>query len=440
MYRPRGITNFGLLGGCAPGPPPCSRARTSRPPSAASSWSESGWVRSPHSWEGRFVSTTSIWGSTMRCRSSRAKPAGGAEPIRRASSAACTISWRPTRSIGAPTGSRAPCCGRSISESGRAGGTPPPPPGGDPPPAARVSGPRGGTFGSGGDGSRTAHAPPDNPPPLVLCRDGFRTMLGRLANDTLRRAVGRAVSRGKTCAPENWLESPIRCDMDQSFERFVENPERFLAGKLGLMLHQLWKVEHESKLAGEKDWAGVAALSEAVFQSGIAYRYRRGLDLNTSSVPQRAGKAWLATLLPNYVSVNTKSRGFELGYRPTLHLSNPWALALDAVPLHLTGDPASDVDRYRWAVGPALHWKRTSTVWSGVEAGVEVFGRWRGNPIGAEPVWSIPVTWYLLADKLRIGVRVFPSRDAGVQGAPRADFSVGLADVNGLLYWMLRRS
>jgi len=69
-----------------------------------------------------------------------------------------------------------------------------------------------------------------------------------------------------------------------------------------------------------------------------------------------------------------------------------------------------------------------------------VFGRWRGNPIGAEPVWSIPVTWYLLADKLRIGVRVFPSRDAGVQGAPRADFSVGLADVNGLLYWMLRRS
>src|SRR5947208_14545031 len=131
--------------------------------------------------------------------------------------------------------------------------------------------------------------------------------------------------------------------------------------------------------------AGVAALSEAVFQSGIAYRYRRGLDLNTSSVPQRAGKAWLATLLPNYVSVNTKSRGFELGYRPTLHLSNPWALALDAVPLHLTGDPASDVDRYRWAVGPALHWKRTSTVWSGVEAGVEVFGRWRGNPIGREP-------------------------------------------------------
>jgi hypothetical protein len=55
-------------------------------------------------------------------------------------------------------------------------------------------------------------------------------------------------------------------------------------------------------------------------------------------------------------------------------------------------------------------------------------------------VWSIPVNWYLLADKLRIGVRVFPRRDSGVQGAPSADFSVGLADVNGLLYWMLRRS
>jgi len=274
----------------------------------------------------------------------------------------------------------------------------------------------------------------------VLCRDGFHAMLGRLANDTLRRAVARAVGRRNACAPANWFESPIRCEMDQSFEWFVENPEPFLAHKFGLMLHQLWKVERARKRAGQKDWAGVAALSEAVFQSGIAYRYRRGFDLNTSSVPQAAGKAWLATLVPNYVSVNTKSRGFELGYRPTLHLSNPWALALDAVPLHLTGDPASNVDRYRWAVGPALHWKRTSAVWSGVEAGVELFGRWRGNPIGAEPMWSIPVTWYLLSDKLRIGVRVFPGRDSGIQGAPHADFSVGLADLNGLLYWMLRRS
>src|SRR5256885_5194123 len=274
----------------------------------------------------------------------------------------------------------------------------------------------------------------------VLCRDGFHAMLGRLANDTLRRAVARAVGRRNVCAPANWFESPIRCEMDQSFAWFVENPERFLANKIGLMLHHLSTVERARKRAGQKDWAGVAALSEAVFQSGIAYRYRRGFDLNTSSVPQAAGKAWLATLVPNYVSVNTKSRGFELGYRPTLHLSNPWALALDAVPLHLTGDPPSNVDRDPWAVGPALHWKRTSTVWSGMETGVEWFGRWQGNTLGAERVWSIPVNWYLLADKLRIGVRVFPRRDSGTQGAPRADFSVGLADVNGLLYWMLRRS
>ncbi len=41
----------------------------------------------------------------------------------------------------------------------------------------------------------------------LLCHDGFRIMLGRLASDTVRRAVGRAVGRGKICAPENWLES-----------------------------------------------------------------------------------------------------------------------------------------------------------------------------------------------------------------------------------------
>src|SRR2546427_2651068 len=50
-------------------------------------------------------------------------------------------------------------------------------------------------------------------------------------------------------------------------------------------------------------------------------------------------------------------------------------------------------DRYRWAIGPALHWKRTGTVWSGMETGVEWFGRWQGNTLGAEREWSIPVNW-----------------------------------------------
>jgi len=35
---------------------------------------------------------------------------------------------------------------------------------------------------------------------------------------------------------------------------FVENPERFLAGKLGLMLHQLWKWSGR-KRAGQENWA-----------------------------------------------------------------------------------------------------------------------------------------------------------------------------------------
>lgn len=275
----------------------------------------------------------------------------------------------------------------------------------------------------------------------LLCRDGFRAMLTRFGNDTVREALRRAVGGRTVCMPDHWLESPIQCDADESFEAFVENPERFMADKFALMLHQLWLVEQTRKSAGQEDWAGLATLSEVVFQSGIAYQYRRGVDLNTSSVPQGSGGAWLTTLVPNYVSINALSRGFELGYRPTVHLSNSLALALNAVPFQLIGNPVSGVDRYRWAVGPALHWKRTSTVRSGVEGGVEVSERWQGAPPGTEAgwLWSIPVTWYVLADKLRIGLRVFPDRDTAVQGQPRVDFSIGLADVNGLVYWLLRR-
>ena len=275
----------------------------------------------------------------------------------------------------------------------------------------------------------------------LLCHDGFRRMLRRFASDIMLRAIRGEVGRREICTPSHWLESPVECDADQSFETFVANPERFMADKLGLMLHQLWRVERTRKRAGEEDWAGVAAVSEVVFQSGIAYRYRRGLDANTSSLPSASGKAGLTALIPNYASFNVTGKGFDLGYRPTLHLSNSWALAADAVPLELVGNPASTLDRYRWVIGPALHWKRAGTVWSGLETGIEVFGRWRSGSGGtlAGGVWSIPVSWYVLADKVRLGIRVFPGHDSGVQGGPSADLSVGLSDLNGLAYWLLRR-
>jgi predicted acylesterase/phospholipase RssA len=275
-----------------------------------------------------------------------------------------------------------------------------------------------------------------------LCLNGFRLMLDDFANDTVLHAIDRALAHqpDTVCSPSNWIESPVRCDADESFEWFVRNPSRFAATKTGLLLHQAWRVELARKKAGEKHWAGVATLSEFVFQSGIGYRYRRGYDFNTSSIPRGSGRQLFAAIIPNYVSFNLESSGFELGYRPRLHLSNHWAVGLTSVPLHVIRDAGSSLDTYRWVVGPTLHWKRASTLLSGVETGVELFGRWRRSPFGdeADRVWAIPLTAYLLADKFRVGLRFLPGNDSQVHDGSKFAVSLGVSDVNGLVYWMFR--
>jgi len=279
----------------------------------------------------------------------------------------------------------------------------------------------------------------------LLCRDGFREMLELLrgtATDSVLQAIGRAADTVSHCAPERWLESPVRCEVSESFGAFVRDPERFMASKIGLMLHQLWRVERARQRAAENAWTGVATLSEVVYQSGVGYRYRRGLDANTSSIPRGSGWGRVATLVPSYISGSLLNAGFELGYRPTFHVSNSFAIVLNGAPLHVTGRPASGRDRLRWMVGPALHWKRSSAVWSGLETGVELFGRWRRSPPGSPDarVWAVPVTAYLLADKLRIGFRILPGNDSAVHGGNKIALTIGLADLNGLVYWMLRKS
>ncbi len=279
----------------------------------------------------------------------------------------------------------------------------------------------------------------------LLCRDGFREMLELLrgaVTDSMLRATVQAADTLPDCARERWILSPVQCEVSESFAAFVRDPERFMADKVGLMLHQLWRVERARQRVGENAWTGVATLSEVVYQSGIGYRYRRGFDANTSSIPRGSGWGQIATLVPSYVSGSLLNAGFELGYRPTLHVSNSFAIGVNGAPLHVTGRPASGRDRLRWMVGPVLHWKRPSAIWSGLETGVELFGRWRGGPPGSPDatVWAVPVTAYMLADKLRIGFRILPGNDSAVHGGNKIALTIGFADLNGLVYWMLRRS
>lgn len=277
----------------------------------------------------------------------------------------------------------------------------------------------------------------------LLCQDGFREMLRRLAASSgVQMIIESARHHPRPeCAPPRWATSPVGCDASDSFLAFVDNPERFMAGRLGLMLHQMWRVERARRRADEPTWSDVAALGEVLYQSGIGYRYRRGLDVNTSSVPRGSGVGWIASLVPNYETVSLLNSAFEVGYRPLLHLSRSFAVGLTVAPLHVTGHPATAIDRLHWVAGPTIHWKRSSMAWSGLETGVEFFGDWRRRPPGnpERRVWAVPLTAYLLADKLRLGFRLLPGNTSAIHGGKDIALTFGIADLNGLLYWMLRR-
>lgn len=208
-----------------------------------------------------------------------------------------------------------------------------------------------------------------------------------------------------------------------------------MANTVARVLHQLWRVERARRDAKKKDWTGVATLSEIVFHSGVGYRYRRGSEINTSSVPGGVRAGWLAPLLPNYVGVNLGPRGFELGYRPTVHVSNAFTVGATVVPWHMIIDAAD-----RWVVGPTIHWKRGKTIFSGLETGVELFWRWGRSPFDneADRVWAIPLTFYLLADKIRLSFRWTPGNDSAVNDGREVAAIMALSDFNGLVYWGLR--
>ena len=276
---------------------------------------------------------------------------------------------------------------------------------------------------------------------ITLCHNGMRKMLDRFATGSVLAALDSLADPRALCFPDDWLDSPVLCEGDQNFIAFVRRPDRFLADKIGLLLHQLWRVERARQQAGEKDWTGLATLSEVVFQSGTAYRYRRGFEPNTSSVPQGSGLSGFVSFVPNYVSLNVNAQGLEFGYRPTWHLSNTLAFTVNYVPLHLIQDTPSYRDRYYWAAGPVLHWKEGTPTFSGFETGIEVLARWKKPPFGTDAgrVFAFPVTFYMLADKLRINVRLMPGNKTAVNDHGEVAVSVGLADINGLVYWLFRK-
>lgn len=271
---------------------------------------------------------------------------------------------------------------------------------------------------------------------LALCMDGFRAFLDRLDADTVVD-VAAVFGRWADSTACDLEDDPSRanCWAERDLSNLVEEPELQMHAYMGSVLRRLRSVEERGEQTIPK---AITRLAEGAYRS-TDYRYRRGMELDPSSIPpyeKLAGWGALA-LMPYYAGATVGIRGWQIGWQPTWHtppMTAPW-LAI-GLPLELAqmSDMSTVPNSHLYAAAtPSLIWRRTSLV-NQIQLGARVAACVEGNcsrtlRVGPE------VTAHVLS-KLRFSLYRHVS---GTNGMRKLAGSVSVADMNGMMYWALRR-
>jgi hypothetical protein len=136
--------------------------------------------------------------------------------------------------------------------------------------------------------------------------------------------------------------------------------------------------------------------------------------------------------------------GLEAGWRPTYHLSRTLAVAL---PFNVTDYHFSRAEGSRSnffvGAGPAIVWKTGGQLLNDVQVATRFVTPLHAPDIERSGAWaSSEVAAYLVGGKLRVALFSVPRplRELQVHRNWRSHvgLSLGVADVPGILYWIVR--
>ncbi|MFL5539671.1 MAG: patatin-like phospholipase family protein [Longimicrobiaceae bacterium] len=274
----------------------------------------------------------------------------------------------------------------------------------------------------------TARAPcaSTNPFGRALCRDGFGHFVRRFGTPRVRR-----LTRGRRELPPCSTD-PEWCRPDEELNSLIRNPDTYVARLASRMVDRADNTERG---------LGNVAAHRAVVMAGAFYHMaagepRHGRELDPSSIPDTRGTSWrfLTHLLPYYVGVSTNTGGYEVGSRPTYYLGRGTAIIVPILPVHFS--PTRDTTRHQAFLGYGLggHLRLAGPV--DIEGSYQMLRPYAD--LEAHPVSTAEVAG-ILADKLRLGFRFVLSDPGGeyprANGARAVSVTLGLTDVNGLVYW-----
>jgi len=231
------------------------------------------------------------------------------------------------------------------------------------------------------------------------------------------------------------------CSADNAVMELLDGRERYLNRLTDRLLRQAWEVE---RYRGHAD-TSFASKHQAVKATHFFYRsttehHRRGIEWDPSTIPDAENwKPWgLFALLPYYMVGGLGNSSTEGGWRPTWYLGRRWALV---APVDVAAfDSPGDRHEIFSSAGLGVHWRHQAFALSAVHLSLS-------SVVTSESQYRFPsfqdrlgaeVVAYLLMGKFRLSVRMLPE---GVRPALRGRRwmgSIGAADVNGMLYWLVR--
>ena len=292
-------------------------------------------------------------------------------------------------------------------------------------------------------GGRTLATWQSTTDPAYLPATVFETLAGESAREQTARATSataleeleeqpafiRFVDSFRARLGARWRRGPGQ-QMSEPERRFVAEPAGELQGFVADVVERQRQVEEEDDYGtGERLMAGAQMLLHSE-----PLRPHAGLDLDPSSVPDRrltVGRG-VAHLLPFHVSGDFNHRGLSVGWRPGMWFGHVGA----GVPLSLLNWEIPAGKMYG-TVGLAALFHLDSFFLPEIEIGPRLttwYYPWPDEFGGKQLKPGGELAAYLFAGKLRLAVGVIDASRAGE--IDTWTFKAGVADANGLLYWM----
>jgi predicted acylesterase/phospholipase RssA len=286
--------------------------------------------------------------------------------------------------------------------------------------------------------------PSDDLPERLLCSDGFGRVLDSLSNDGRFTALIDSWAESGPCNPPKPEDYDAeKCLAEHILKDFMHGPRNTMQGIIDRSLYQMRAAEEDIKSRGKPDFRMAVKTVEFVYRSGN-HKSRRGWDMDPSSIPPHDDKLWqIMHFLPYYVGSSVGTSGTQVGWEPTVHFG--WKSLIVKMPFELDHLPVG-YDRFgklSWypALTPSVGrdfakpWLNQLAVGGRTELNLGVS---EGNPWVRSRSPVMPeISVLTLMGKVRVAAYRVPVSHAAA-GRALLRGTVSLADVNGLLYWVLR--